>query len=201
MQIVHKINDFLYTIFPELENATEKEIFNAIQKYYTYGPFVPKITLNNDLVTIDVDTETILTQDADYNKTVALCEKGKFDDAKIILEKLIQKNPSNSEFHRILGQILSEQGDQDEAINALIDALRWNSSNGWGLLMMGNIFAKHKKDIKTALIYYDQAILANKADHITLANIAYLLFQENKLEEAKKYAWNTKKKSVPIWRL
>lgn len=191
MQIIHKINDFLYTIFPELENATEKEIFNAIQKYYTYGPFVPKITKNNDLVTIDVDTETILTQDADYNKTVALCEKGKFDDAKIILEKLIQKNPSNSEFHRILGQILSEQGDQDEAINALIDALRWNSSNGWGLLMMGNIFAKHKKDLKTAMIYYDQAILANKADHITLANIAYLLFQENKLEEAKKYAWET----------
>lgn len=191
MQIVHKINDFLYTIFPELENATEKEISNAIQKYYTYGPFVPKITVNNDLVTIDVDTETILTQDADYNKTVALCEKGKFDEAKIILEKLIQKNPSNSEFHRILGQILSEQGNQDEAINALIDALRWNSSNGWGLLMMGNIFAKHKKDLKTALIYYDQAILANKADHITLANIAYLLFQENKLEDATKYAWET----------
>jgi len=191
MQIIHKINDFLYTIFPELENASEKEIITTIQKYYTYGPFVPKVSVNNDIVTIDVDTEYIITQDADYNKTVALCEKGKFDDAKIILEKLIQKNPSNSEFHRILGQILSEQGDQDEAINALIDALRWNSSNGWGLLMMGNIFAKHKKDLKTALIYYDQAILANKADHITLANIAYLLFQENKFEEAKKYAWET----------
>jgi Tfp pilus assembly protein PilF len=191
MQIVHKINDFLYTIFPELENANEKEIIIAIQKYYTYGPFVPKITVNNDIVIIDVDTETIQTQDADYNKTVALCEKGKFDEAKIILEKLIQKNPSNSEFHRILGQILSEQGEQDEAINALIDALRWNSSNGWGLLMMGNIFAKHKKDLKTAMIYYDQAILANKADHITLANIAFLLYQENKLEEATKYAWET----------
>ncbi|WP_291097643.1 MULTISPECIES: tetratricopeptide repeat protein [unclassified Flavobacterium] len=193
MQIVHKINDFLYAIFPELENADENEIIIAIQKYYTYGPFVPKITVNNDIVTIDVDTETIQTQDADYNKTVALCEKGKFDEAKIILEKLIQKNPSNSEYHRILGQILSEQGDQDEAINALIDALRWNSSNGWGLLMMGNIFARHKKDLKTAMIYYDQAILANKADHITLANVAYLLFQDNKPEEAKKYAWEAVK--------
>ena len=91
MQIVHKINDFLYTIFPELENATETEIINAIQKYYTYGPFVPRITINNDLVIIDVDTETILTQDADYNKTVALCEKGRFDEAKIILEKTHSK--------------------------------------------------------------------------------------------------------------
>ena len=191
MQIIHKIDDFLYTIFPELQNASEKEISNTIQTYYTYGPFVPKITINKNIVIIDVDTETILTQDADYKKTLALCDKGNFDEAKIILEKLIQKNPTNSEFHRVLGQILSEQGDQDEAINALIDALRWNSSNGWGLLMMGNIFAKHKKDLKTAMIYYDQAILANKADHITLANIAYLLFQENKLEEATKYAWES----------
>jgi len=188
MQIVHKINDFLYTIFPELENANEKEIINAIEKYYTYGPFLPKVTLLDGNLTIVVDTETIVTQDTDYQKTVALCEKGKFDEAKIILEKLILKNPSNSEFHRILGQILSEQGNHEEAINALIDSLRWNSSNGWGLLMMGNIFAKHKKDLKTAMIYYDQAILANKADHITLANIAYLLFQENNLQIAQKYA-------------
>jgi hypothetical protein len=59
--------------------------------------------------------------------------------------------------------------------------------------MMGNIFARHKKDVTTALKYYDQAILANKADHITLANIAYLLLQENKLEDAKKYAYEALK--------
>jgi hypothetical protein len=41
--------------------------------------------------------------------------------------------------------------------------------------------------------YYDQAIVANTADHITLVNIAYLLFQENKLEDAKKIAYETLK--------
>lgn len=87
MQIVHKINDFLFTIFPELENSDEKEIFNAIQKYYTYGPFVRKVTIDNEMVTVDVDTEIIVTQDADYNKTIALCEKGKFDEAKIEFKK------------------------------------------------------------------------------------------------------------------
>jgi hypothetical protein len=46
MQIVREINDFLFTIFPELENANEKEIFNAIQKYYTYGLFT-KVTIDN----------------------------------------------------------------------------------------------------------------------------------------------------------
>jgi hypothetical protein len=44
MQIDHKINDFLYTIFPELENANEKEIINAIEKYFTYGPFLQRVS-------------------------------------------------------------------------------------------------------------------------------------------------------------
>lgn len=189
MQIIHKINDFFFTLFPDLTPDNKDVIADAIKKQYSYGPFIPTVTLQEDLVIIDVDTETIITQDADYNKTIALCDKGKFDEARPILEKLIEKNPTNSEFHRILGQILSEQGDQDEAINALIDSLRWNSTNGWALMMMGNIFARHKNDVTTALKYYDQAILANKADHITLANIAYLLLQENKLEDAKKYAY------------
>ena len=49
-----------------------------------------------------------------------------------------------------MGQILSDEGDQEEAINCLIDALRWDSKNGYALLMMGNIFAKFKDDVPTA---------------------------------------------------
>lgn len=188
MQIIHKIDNFFFTLFPHLTADNKALIVATMQKQYTYGPFVPKVTIEDDIVIIDLDTATILSQDADYDRVVTLCETGKFDQAKPTLEKLIATNPTNSEFHRILGQIHSEQGHQDEAIDALIDSLRWNSTNGWALLMMGNIFARHKKDISTALKYYDQAIAVNKADHITLANISYLLFHENKLEEAKKYA-------------
>ena len=124
---------------------------------------------------------------------MALCEKGKYAEAKSILQNLIQKNPTNSEYHRIMGQILSDEGDQEEAINYLIDALRWDSKNGWALLMMGNIFAKFKDDVPTAMQYYDQAILANAADHISLTNIGYLLQQQGKLEEAKKYFYEALK--------
>jgi tetratricopeptide (TPR) repeat protein len=120
---------------------------------------------------------------------VALCEKGKYAEAKPILKGLIQKNPSNSEYHRIMGQILSDEGDQEEAINCLIDSLRWDSKNGWALLMMGNIFAKFKNDVPTAMKYYDQALIANPKDNITINNIGANLMQQGKLEEAKKYFW------------
>ncbi|MGL2993489.1 tetratricopeptide repeat protein [Flavobacterium sp. TSSA_36] len=188
MQIIHPINTFFFTLFPSLEKRNEEEITTSLKKYYTYGPFVPKVTIQDQVIYVEVDTMAIVTQEADFNQAVSLCEKRDFQAATTVLKKLILRNPSNSEYHRILGQALSEQGKQDEAINALIDALRWDAKNGWALLMMGNIFARFKKDTTTALKYYDQAILANKVDHYTLSNIAYLLLQENKLEQAKKYA-------------
>lgn len=86
-----------------------------------------------------------------------------------------------------MGQILSDEGDQEEAINCLIDALRWDSKNSWALLMMGNIFAKFKNDVPTAMKYYDQALVAKPNDNIILNNIGANLMQQNKYEEAKKY--------------
>ena len=191
MQIIHKIDNFLFTIFPKLitGGGDNSLIINELESYYTFGPFKPMVTINNSCVTITIDTPTILSQQADYRKTVALCEKGKFAEAKPILEKLIKINPANSEYHRIMGQILSDEGDQEEAINCLIDSLRWDPKNGWALLMMGNIFAKSKNDVPTAMKYYDQALIAKPNDNITINNIGANLMQQGKLEEAKKYFW------------
>jgi tetratricopeptide (TPR) repeat protein len=193
MKIIHKIDEFLFTLFPELIGGSNDLINNELEKYYTYGPYKPKVGINEDWVTIEIDIPTILAQDADYQRTVALCEQGNYAAAKPILKNLIAQNPTISEYHRILGQIHSDEGNQEEAINCLIDALRWDSKNGWALLMMGNIFAKFKSDVDTAMKYYDQALASNKADHITLANVAYILLQDNKIEQAKKYAYEAQK--------
>lgn len=195
MQIIHKIDEFLFTIFPELKNVPgggggdNDLIISTLEKYYTYGPYKPKVSIEDDWIKIEIDASTIISQDNDYKKAIALCEKGKYAEAKPILKNLISKNPTISEYHRIMGQILSDEGDQEEAINCLIDALRWDSKNGWALLMMGNIFAKFKNDVPTAMKYYDQALVANPNDNITINNIGANLMQQGKLEEAKKYFW------------
>jgi Tfp pilus assembly protein PilF len=199
MQIIHKIDDFLITLFPELEEHLKKIgggknlIINLLEEYYSFNGFKPKVSIESEWVKIEIDSTAIISQEADYRKTIALCEKGKYPEAKLILEKLLEKNPSNSEYHRIMGQILSDEGDQDNAINHLIDALRWNSKNSWALLMMGNIFAKFKNDVPTAMKYYDQALIANPKDNITINNIGANLMQQGKLEEAKKYFWEAVK--------
>jgi tetratricopeptide (TPR) repeat protein len=187
MRIVHKLDDFLYNLFPEVKQNDPQSLINAIESYFTYGPFKPKVTIHDHWVTIEIDSSKIITQNKDYQKVITLCEKGNYTDAKPILRNLIIDNPSNSEYHRIMGQILSDEGDHEEAINCLIDALRWDSKNGYALLMMGNIFSKYKNDIPTALKYYDQALIVNPNDYITINNISINLMQHGNLVEAKKY--------------
>src|SRR5690606_32429316 len=137
MQLIHRKDDFLYTIFPGIDKEDDADLIATLEEFYTYGSFKPKVRIEGELVIVDIDAPSILAHDTGFKKAVELCEKGKFTDAKPILIKLIEQNPTHSEYHRIMGQILSEEGDQDEAINCLIDALRWDSKNGWALLMMG----------------------------------------------------------------
>lgn len=187
MKIIHRIDNFLFTIFPELIGGGNTLIISVLENYYSFGQFKSEVNIENEWVTIEIDTPKILQQQADYNKTVDLCEKGRYTEAKPILQKLIKNNPGNSDFYRIMGQILSDEGKQDDAIDCLIDALRWNPNNGWALIMMGNIFAKFKNDIPTAMKYYDQAVIANPNESIAINNIGGNLLQQGKIEEAKKY--------------
>jgi Tfp pilus assembly protein PilF len=187
MQIAHKIDDFLFIMFPDVKKGDNDKLIKKLEEYYSYGPFKPLVKIENDWIFINIDTPAILTQESDYRKVISYCEKGKYSEAKPILSTLIEKNPSNSEYHRIFGQILSDQGDQEEAINSLIDALRWDPRNGYALIMMGNIYAKFKNDVNTAMIYYDQAVKNNPNDHIALNNIGANLMHQNKLIEAKIY--------------
>ena len=189
MRLIHKLDDFLLTMFPELmENLSNNDlIIKTLQNFYSFNNILPKVYILNDFVYIEIDLLSVVALDSDFKKAVSLCEQGNFADAKPILLNLIEQKTTNSECYRILGQIFSEEGNQDQAINYLIDALRWNSKNGYALLMMGNILSKFKNDLPTAMKYYDQALTANPNDYITMNNIGENLMQQGKYEEAKKY--------------
>ena len=189
MIIIHTIDDFLSNLFP---TAHEKRnnidlLKQELIDFYTYGPFRPKVDINGDLIRIEIDTSSITAQKSEFDAVVKHCEEGKFNKAKPILEKLIKKNPTVSEYHRILGQIYAEEGRQEEAINSLIDALRWDPRNTHALTMMGNIFAREKNDISTALSYYEHVLAVRPDDHIALNNIGANLLQLGKINDAHRY--------------
>lgn len=186
MTIIHPLESLIYDLFPDAEGDDQK-LIEAAKRYYAVGPYEPKVSISNGNLIVVLDDHTIIQQKARYEKVVALCERGQFAQAKNDVLALIKESPQISEYHRILGQILSEEGDQEAAIDALIDALRWNPKNEWGLLMMGNIFAKYKNDTETALKYYDEVLKVKPDDNITLNNIGANLMQNGQAKEAAVY--------------
>lgn len=189
MIIIHKVSEFLFDLFPkakEFGNSIEM-LKEEIQTYYTFGIYKPKVSIVDGFVKIVIDVPTIINQKPEFDKAITLCEKRKFTEAKKILEKLIKDNHTVSEYHRILGQINSEEGNQEEAINNLIDALKWDSKNGYALIMMGNIFVRHKDDIDTACKYFNEALVQNPNDSIAINNLGTNLIQLGKWNEGLKY--------------
>ncbi len=191
MTIIYHKEDFLYTLFPELANGNDDLIISALTAYYSYGVFKPTVVISGDSIQIDIDTDNIQKHESEYRKVVTFCEKGNYIAAKPLLTKLIAQNPTNSEYYRIQGQILSVEGNQEEAINCLIDALRWDATNNWALTMMGNIFANYKADLTTAMKYYQRAIELNPEDYTTVYNVGALYFKDGNFSEAKKYLYQS----------
>lgn len=187
MIIEHKIDVFLYEIFPQTKGLNLDELQLFFSEYYSSGIYKPNIEIVGDVIQVKIDENTILNHTKEYEKVVNLCEKGKYNEAKPLLAKLIQENPKVSEYYRIYGQILSDKGDQKEAINYLIDALRWDNTNGFAMMMIGNIYAKHLKDTQTAITYYEQALKQRPNDVVSLTNIGFTFYQCEDYQQALTY--------------
>lgn len=189
MTIIFPFNDFLYELFPKAKelgndiNVLESEI----NRYYTLGNVKPIIHIGKKFVTITIDIPELNKESVEFSKAIKLCEKRKYEYAKPILVKLIKKNQTVSEYHRVLGQIYFDENKFDSALDFFIDALKWDPLNVNALIMMGNIFAKHKSDISAAMKYYDQVLAINPNDSIAINNIGANLMQLGKEDEALRY--------------
>jgi tetratricopeptide (TPR) repeat protein len=186
MTIIIPIDNFLNTLFFN-SNNDKNELFNKLKEFYKIDSIEPTITDEGGYFKIELDFNKVQLEEKKYNNLLNLCESQQFNKALILVKKLIIEYPNISEYHRLLGQILSELDEQEEAINALIDSLRWNPKNEWALLMMGNILYKFKNDIDSALIYYNQILEQTPKNSITLNNIGAVLMQTGKNDEAFNY--------------
>jgi tetratricopeptide (TPR) repeat protein len=186
MTIVFARTEYILNLFPTLESDFNN-LESVLSKFYTIGSQIPIIEINKNIITIKLDFDKGQEELNAAYKVTSLSEQGKLSEALPLAEKLVLDFPTVSDYHRILGQIHSELGNQDDGINALIDALRWNPKNQWALIMMGNVYARHRDDIDTALVYYNQVLEIDSNDNIALNNIGANLMQLGKLDEAKEY--------------
>ncbi|UII29104.1 hypothetical protein LVD15_11925 [Fulvivirga maritima] len=180
MTIKYNRDQFFFSVFKSLDqSSSDSQIKEELTKYYSEGPFTPNIEVTPSYIKVSVDSALISKQESRYNKVVDLCEKGQYDKAKPVLDELIQEAPHISEYHRIKGQIAYDESRYEQALDSLIDALRWNPANTNALLMMGNLYVKGFNDTKTALEFYNEILTHEFNDVLTLNNIGAVLLQHN----------------------
>lgn len=186
MQISHKVNSFLYSLF-EVPEGEINQLIESIKAFYTVDDEEPLIEQNSGIITVSFHLDKLQIDAVQYKSLIALCENREFQQAYPISVKLCAEQPTNSDLFRIKGQIESELGETEKAIDSLIDALRWNPKNTYALIMMGNIFARDKDDVETAMKYFNQATVSDAYDNISLNNIAANLMTLGKLSEANEF--------------
>ena len=189
MKITHKLDEFLSKLFPDILPGTmsHEQIAAHLKQLYAYGPFTPTVKIEGDTVTIDMPVENPKDELKEYERLVNLCDQGKFDIAKERLKELLDRSPGVSDYWRIKGQIAEVEQRYDDAINDLINALKWDPGNVQALIMMGNVYARHLKDVSTALTFLNKAVELSPNDPYALNNIGGILLQENKFREAMPY--------------
>jgi hypothetical protein len=161
----------LFTLFGTPE-GNPSMLIDQMRAYYTVRGVAPAVSVDGDTIVIELDMERIMGREKLFADAKRLCEQGNFEQGTAKLQKLVEEDPTHSEYHRMLGQAAAEQGNSDEAIDHLIDALKWDPLNTYALTMMGNIWAREKNDMETAMRYYRSALDQDPDDHVALNNIA-----------------------------
>lgn len=182
-----KKSEFLKAIFPDIDIHDNEAIRRVLTIYYTRYGHTPKVEIEADEIKISLPDSVMQKYPTEFYRAADLCTSKKYQEAIPIFKRLIEANPNISEYHRNLGQTYEELGDYENAINSLIEALRWNPKNNWALLLMGNIYLKTEQDTQTALTYFDQIIEADPANYLALSNIGGTFLRLEKLNLAKRY--------------
>jgi tetratricopeptide (TPR) repeat protein len=184
-------SDFFNKLFPEVDQADNEAVKNKLIEYY--NPKKVLIQIDGEKILVQIQDSEGVTKPTDFFKATDLCTKKRYQEAIPIFLKLIENNPTDSEYYRNIAQAYEESGEFEKAIDYLIDALRWDPSNHWALILMGNIYIRNYRDVNTAMTYFDQVMESNPNNYVALNNIGGIFLQLGKLNVAEKYFTNAYK--------
>jgi len=143
--------------------------------------------LSDTSVHIIFDTDALEKAENNFHKASSLCGEGRFNAAKDLLQKAIKACPGFSEAHRLLGQVLFQQGEVDKGMDEVLEALLIDPKNMWALIMMGNILANGKNNVDAADKYYKKVLEYYPDNAIALNNVAGTLIRKKEYDSAIRY--------------
>ena len=100
-------------------------------------------------------------------------------------QKALAASPIHIAARRNLAMSLLESGDAVAAENHLIETLRLDPHDAESYILLGNIFARKKNDVETALRMFEKAVELKGDDVVALTNLGGLLGQKGEVQRAE----------------
>lgn len=132
---------------------------------------------------IDIDKTDY---DSYYRVSELLNELDKKEEAIVILQDLLKKQPENKKATFLLGDILCEQDRAKEAINYYTEALKYFPQDYELYYNMGMAYTM-LNDFSNAMVCYKKAATINSMLYNAYYNIGQIYLISGDLEEAEKY--------------
>lgn len=170
------------------EAANAEKLKKQIVHHFAEKGCPPTVELLSDTsVRIVFDTDALEKAETNFQKASVCCAEGRFNAAKDLLLKAIKACPGYSEAHRLLGQVLYQQGEIDKGMNEVLEALLIDPKNMWALIMMGNILANGKNNVEGADKYYKKVLEYYPDNAIALNNVAGTFIKKKDYDNAIRY--------------
>lgn len=106
-----------------------------------------------------------------------------FSKCLVIINKIIEIDPSKSYPYILLGLCHQEIGNENDAINAFQNSIDINPKEILGYLNLGLLYKKNK-NYEEAITIYQKAIAKNPGNHFILSNLGNLFYLQRKFDDA-----------------
>ncbi|MCW8125020.1 tetratricopeptide repeat protein [Microbulbifer halophilus] len=121
-------------------------------------------------------------------KSVALMQRGDFNDAREILKPLLKKLPENSDCWQLLATCEKNLGNFDSSLNAFKKSLKLAPKQPHTWNNLGNLYLQHK-EIQKAVSSYRKALQFNPDYDDARLNLAHALVRQKMFIDAlREYA-------------
>lgn len=186
--LVVRLADLEFLTKDELsEEGSTSAIIEKLRRQFDYLPGKLEIFVHDGVATIRFEEPS----ENERSEARRLLEKaakrarnGEFEKARDIYARVLELDPTLHDARRDLAMTLFELGDMPGAKDELIDALRLKPDDSWSYVVLGNIYARHDKDLLTAKRFLSRALELKPNDPYALNSLAAVSQELGDLEKA-----------------
>ena len=173
----------------DLATLTGDELSDALRRLLGKAADGAVIRMDGKMISLDIGDipeSRVLEAQRLCEKASTQATKGELPKAASIYRRALELNPSLQSARRALAMVLLESGKSDDAIDALLDALKTDPRDHEALVILGNHYARQDGQHEVALSLIRRACEVAPDDPVAHNSLGALLLEKDQAEAAVK---------------